>query len=163
MPTGTGKTACLLSLITSYQYAHPERGKLVYCTRTVPEMDSVMAELVEVLEFRERCLEAPAEGGEGSKKRKGRGAFSGMGANTNPGGAGGSGVLGLCLSSRRNMCVHEQVMEESDRELVDNACRQMTASWVRAANEKEPGSVKTCGYYEKFEEEVRRGGAVEGP
>ena len=34
MPTGTGKTVCLLSLITSYQMAHPNCGKLVYCTRT---------------------------------------------------------------------------------------------------------------------------------
>jgi DNA excision repair protein ERCC-2 len=43
MPTGTGKTVCLLSLITSYQYAHPKSaGKLVYCTRTVPEMNAVM-------------------------------------------------------------------------------------------------------------------------
>ena len=39
MPTGTGKTITLLSLITSYQLAHPECGKLVYCTRTVPEME----------------------------------------------------------------------------------------------------------------------------
>ncbi len=39
MPTGTGKTISLLSLITSYQLAHPECGKLVYCTRTVPEME----------------------------------------------------------------------------------------------------------------------------
>lgn len=38
MPTGTGKTVCLVSLITSYQFAHPEVGKLIYCTRTVPEM-----------------------------------------------------------------------------------------------------------------------------
>jgi DNA excision repair protein ERCC-2 len=35
---GTGKTVCLLALITSYQLAHPEVGKLIYCTRTVPEM-----------------------------------------------------------------------------------------------------------------------------
>ena len=41
MPTGTGKTITLLSLITSYQLAHPEVGKLVYCTRTVPEMEKV--------------------------------------------------------------------------------------------------------------------------
>jgi Rad3-related DNA helicase len=38
MPTGTGKTVCLVSLITSYQLAHPNVGKLIYCTRTVPEM-----------------------------------------------------------------------------------------------------------------------------
>ena len=42
-PTGTGKTVCLLSLITSYQYANPGAGKLVYCTRTVPEMNAVRA------------------------------------------------------------------------------------------------------------------------
>ncbi|GMH54955.1 hypothetical protein TL16_g01789, partial [Triparma laevis f. inornata] len=123
MPTGTGKTACLLSLITSYQYANPERGKLIYCTRTVPEMDSVM--------------EPPAT----------------MGESTSPKGAGGNNVLGLCLSSRRNMCIHEEVMEESDRELVDNACRKKTASWVRTANEKNPGSVKTCSYYEGYSNE----------
>ena len=51
------------------------------------------------------------------------------------------------------MCIHSEVMEESDRELVDNACRKKTASWVRAANEKNPGSVKTCQYYEGYEAE----------
>ena len=33
MPTGTGKTITLLSLITSYQRAHPEMGKLVSTAR----------------------------------------------------------------------------------------------------------------------------------
>jgi DNA excision repair protein ERCC-2 len=37
----TGKTVSLLSLITSYQYAHPQTGKLLYCTRTVQEMEKV--------------------------------------------------------------------------------------------------------------------------
>ena len=41
MPTGTGKTITLLSLITSYQLAHPDMGKLIYCTRTVHEMEKV--------------------------------------------------------------------------------------------------------------------------
>ncbi|KAF0775573.1 hypothetical protein AaE_000726, partial [Aphanomyces astaci] len=35
MPTGTGKTVALLSLVLSYKYAHPQTtGKLIYCTRT---------------------------------------------------------------------------------------------------------------------------------
>jgi len=76
----------------------------------------------------------------------------------NPGydkmGAGGTNALGLCLSSRRNMCVHPVVMSESDRELVDNACRMMTASWVREQNEKKPGSMRSCDFFEKFEKEV---------
>ncbi|XP_078161794.1 RAD3-like DNA-binding helicase protein [Carex rostrata] len=46
MPTGTGKTAALLSLIVSYSLAHPEqRLKLLYCTRTVHEMEKTLAEL----------------------------------------------------------------------------------------------------------------------
>ena len=52
MPTGTGKTITLLSLITSYQRAHPHMGKLVYCTRTIPEMEKVLAELCRVERLR---------------------------------------------------------------------------------------------------------------
>lgn len=54
MPTGTGKTITLLSLITSYQLEHPEIGKLVYCTRTVPEMEKVLQELKELVDYRSR-------------------------------------------------------------------------------------------------------------
>lgn len=56
MPTGTGKTITLLALITSYQLAHPEIGKLVYCTRTVPEMEKVLQELKELVDYRSRCI-----------------------------------------------------------------------------------------------------------
>eukprot|EP00957_Ditylum_brightwellii_P059005 4474620-Ditylum_brightwellii.AAC.1 len=73
-----------------------------------------------------------------------------MGAIPENGGAGGSGVLALCLSSRRNMCVHERVMEESDREAVDAACRSMTATWVIERAAKNPGSIETCPYYDNF-------------
>ena len=52
MPTGTGKTVTLLSLITSYQLAHPEIGKLIYCTRTVPEMEKVLQELQNLIDYR---------------------------------------------------------------------------------------------------------------
>lgn len=54
MPTGTGKTITLLSLITSYKLAHPEIGKLIYCTRTVPEMEKVLQELKELIDYRAR-------------------------------------------------------------------------------------------------------------
>ncbi len=55
MPTGTGKTITLLSLITSYQLAHPEVGKLVYCTRTVPEMEKVLVELQVLAHWSRPC------------------------------------------------------------------------------------------------------------
>ena len=38
------------SLITSYQKAIPGTGKLVFCTRTVPEMSKALEELRRVLE-----------------------------------------------------------------------------------------------------------------
>jgi hypothetical protein len=86
MPTGTGKTITLLSLITSYQLAHPEVclcvcvsvypcmststslashpalyahtqvPKLVYCTRTVPEMEKALEELRELIKYRESVI-----------------------------------------------------------------------------------------------------------
>lgn len=80
--------------------------------------------------------------------KKGRAA---MGPIADGKGAGGSGVLALCLSSRRNMCVHDRVMAESDREAVDAACRTMTASWVLDSAQKNPGSVETCSYFDNFQ------------
>jgi DNA excision repair protein ERCC-2 len=36
MPSGTGKTVTLLSLIIAYQMHHPEKRKLIYCSREGP-------------------------------------------------------------------------------------------------------------------------------
>jgi DNA excision repair protein ERCC-2 len=211
MPTGTGKTVCLLSLITSYQYANPSAGKLVYCTRTVPEMNAVMEELGTVLAYRAKelggCLSEQTAISQTENGPVNTGSFvvsqgmadmedsvrpstivsSNTGASTLDGektvvptkrgkkrprtynrrtassnknlgpisnnghGAGGSGVLALCLSSRRNMCIHERVLNESDREAVDAACRTMTASWVIEKAQANPGSIETCQYYDKFQ------------
>lgn len=56
MPTGTGKTVCLVSLITSYQLQYPQTGKLIYCTRTVPEMVKCMEEIKRVMAYRVKML-----------------------------------------------------------------------------------------------------------
>lgn len=37
----------------------------------------------------------------------------------------------MCLSSRKNLCIHEKVSQFDDRERVDSECRARTASWVR--------------------------------
>ena len=132
MPTGTGKTVCLISLITSYQLAHPEVGKLIYCTRTVPEMVKCVEEVRKVIEYRVKCL-----GPEGGK------------------------VLAVCLSSRRNLCIHERVMEESDREGVDSACRSMTASWVRHRGAT-AANIELCQYYEEYEKNGTDAGIAHG-
>jgi DNA excision repair protein ERCC-2 len=190
MPTGTGKTVCLLSLITSYQFANPGAGKLVYCTRTVPEMNHVMEELATVLAHRAEVLRTQQEietidsrtngddttaenvdpegdrvsRGDGeettesaSSRKRPRKVYKGknpkankMGPISDGRGAGGSGILALCLSSRRNMCVNKRVMAESDREAVDAACRSMTSTWVLEAARSKPGSVETCSYFDNF-------------
>ena len=42
-----------------------------------------------------------------------------------------SQILAMCLSSRKNLCIHEKVSQFDDRERVDSECRARTASWVR--------------------------------
>ena len=127
MPTGTGKTVTLLSFITSYQFARPKTGKLIYCTRTVPEMVKVgspraagccswvcasdglfrvcvcvweqcIEEMKRVIAYRQQCLDNQKE----------------------------DRFLAVCLSARRNMCIHPDVVGRGEREDVDTACRKMT-------------------------------------
>jgi DNA excision repair protein ERCC-2 len=57
MPTGTGKTVCLLSITTAYQYAASVAVAAgIYCTRTVQEMDKAMEELRKVYNYRNQEL-----------------------------------------------------------------------------------------------------------
>ncbi|KAJ2725929.1 TFIIH/NER complex ATP-dependent 5'-3' DNA helicase subunit [Coemansia sp. Benny D115] len=101
MPSGTGKTISLLSLIIAYQQFYPGRRKLVYCSRTVPEIDKALAELKRLMAYRQS---------QGCEDRD---------------------FIGLGLTSRKNLCVHPVVSKERKGALVDAKCRQMTASWVR--------------------------------
>lgn len=122
MPTGTGKTITLLSLITSYQLAHPDVGKLIYCTRTVPEMEKVLTELKELIEYRADHFPA----GQNPK------------------------ILALGLSSRKNLCIHPQVVDEGSRESVDAKCMKLTAPWIRerATSFSDIEDISLCDYYE---------------
>jgi len=52
MPSGTGKTLSLLSLIVAYIKTNPgDLGKLIYCSRTVPEIEKVIAELRKLVAY----------------------------------------------------------------------------------------------------------------
>lgn len=85
MPTGTGKTVCLLSLILSYIKQLKPNFKLVYCTRTIVEMEKTLEELRFVMQTREKDF-----AGQGEEPLK-------------------SPVLAMCLSSRKNLCIHKEV------------------------------------------------------
>jgi DNA excision repair protein ERCC-2 len=54
MPSGTGKTISLLALIVAYQRERPNAiNKLIYCSRTVPEIEKVIQELKKLNDFYE--------------------------------------------------------------------------------------------------------------
>nr|ASF90271.1 hypothetical protein SPAR02645 [Bartheletia paradoxa] len=99
MPSGTGKTVSLLSLIVSYQQFFPTKRKLIYCSRTVPEIEKALAELKRLMAYRK---EAGVEDGS---------------------------FLGLGLTSRKNLCLHPTASKEKKGKVVDSRCRDMTSSF----------------------------------
>lgn len=82
MPSGTGKTITLLSLIVAYMLEHPlDVTKLIYCSRTVPEIEKVIEELKKLIEYYEKEMNSKPK------------------------------IVGLVLSSRKNMCIHPEVIK----------------------------------------------------
>lgn len=115
MPSGTGKTATLLSLIVAYMIDHPDvLRKLIYCSRTVPEIEKVIAELQNLISYYEKNAPEPPQ------------------------------LLGLVLSSRKNMCVHPEVSREREGKAVDGKCYGLTASYVRTHHEVDPENTPIC-------------------
>jgi DNA excision repair protein ERCC-2 len=150
MPCGTGKTVSLLSLITSYQYANPGKSnKLVYCTRTVPEMEKVLEELKNLIRFREQMISKEQQQQQQSMD------LSADDQESTTKNSNGSHLVAIGLSARKNLCIHPRVSIEYDGSKVDAMCRSMTASWVREAAasqfEEQDDSVELCDYFEEFE------------
>ncbi|XP_058793848.1 general transcription and DNA repair factor IIH helicase subunit XPD isoform X1 [Phymastichus coffea] len=125
MPSGTGKTITLLSLIVAYMLERPtEVTKLIYCSRTVPEIEKVIEELKTLMEYYEKeTKELPK-------------------------------IIGLVLSSRKNMCIHPDVSKEKEGKIVDSRCHALTASYVRERHNYDD-STPVCGFYETFDIEGR--------
>ncbi|KAI6036591.1 hypothetical protein BKA83DRAFT_85411 [Pisolithus microcarpus] len=127
MPSGTGKTVSLLSLIVSYQQFHATKRKLVYCSRTVPEIEKALAELKRLMKYRVQCAETPEE-----KLKEER--FTGIG-----------------LTSRKNLCINPEVSKEKKGKVVDARCRDLTNSAVCSKGRANPGSVELCQWHESLE------------
>lgn len=106
MPSGTGKTVSLLSLIVSYQQVstrtlpgkytviteeqfYPTKRKLIYCSRTVPEIEKALTELKRLMKYREEAAESEEE-----KIRE-------------------RNYMGLGLTSRKNLCINPEARDES--------------------------------------------------
>ncbi|CAN8103814.1 unnamed protein product [Discula destructiva] len=106
MPSGTGKTISLLSLIVAYQQYYPEKRKLVYCSRTMSEIEKALAELKALIKYRSEQLGYEEE-------------FRGLG-----------------LTSRKNLCLHPSVKREKSGNVVDARCRSLTAAFVKEQKER---------------------------
>lgn len=106
MPSGTGKTVTLLSLIVAYQQYYPEHRKLIYCSRTMSEIEKALVELRALMKFRAERLGHEEE-------------FRGLG-----------------LTSRKNLCLHPSVKREKSGAIVDARCRSLTAGFVKEKREK---------------------------
>ncbi|XP_033210261.1 general transcription and DNA repair factor IIH helicase subunit XPD [Belonocnema kinseyi] len=125
MPSGTGKTITLLSLIVAYMSEYPHSvTKLIYCSRTMPEIEKVIEELKTLIEYYEK---------ETKSKQK---------------------ILALVLSSRKNLCIHPEVSRERDGKIVDSRCHALTASYVRERHNFDD-TVPVCNFYEGFDLEGR--------
>ncbi|XP_018324460.1 general transcription and DNA repair factor IIH helicase subunit XPD isoform X1 [Agrilus planipennis] len=121
MPSGTGKTTTLLSLVVAYMLEHPhDVRKLIYCSRTVPEIEKVIEELKKLFEYYEKLDSIYPR------------------------------LIGLVLSSRKNMCVHPQVSKEREGKIVDSKCHALTASYVRERHNYDE-TTPICQYYEGFD------------
>ncbi|PQE15316.1 putative excision repair rhp3 protein [Rutstroemia sp. NJR-2017a BVV2] len=106
MPSGTGKTISLLSLIVAYQQYYPEHRKLIYCSRTMSEIEKALAELKALMKYRAEQLGHTEE-------------FRGLG-----------------LTSRKNLCLHPSVKREKSGAIVDARCRSLTAGFVKEKKER---------------------------
>lgn len=97
MPSGTGKTVSLLSLTIAYQMHYPEHRKVVYCSRTMSEIEKALIELHNLMDYRAKELGYVED-------------FRGLG-----------------LTSRKNLCLHPVVSKEKKGTIVDEKCRRMTS------------------------------------
>lgn len=115
---------------------YPAARKLIYCSRTVPEIEKALAELKRLMEYRARyndpgsnppCQrDTPLPRGQGEQEE----------------------MLALGLSSRKNLCIHPSVGKERKGKTVDARCRDMTSAWACERGRKEPGSVELCDFHE---------------
>lgn len=106
MPSGTGKTVSLLSLAVAYQMHYPEHRKIVYCSRTMSEIEKALIELQKLMEFRANELGYVEE-------------FRGIG-----------------LSSRKNLCLHPTISKERKGYIVDEKCRRVSNGQLKQRIEK---------------------------
>ncbi|SCU87354.1 LAFA_0E06238g1_1 [Lachancea sp. 'fantastica'] len=121
MPSGTGKTVSLLSMAVAYQTHYSEHRKIIYCSRTMSEIEKALVELESLMDYRAKEL--------GHKEH-----FRGLG-----------------LTSRKNLCLHPKVRKERKGTVVDEKCRRMTNGQNKRILEEDPeANVELCDFHENL-------------
>ncbi|CDO93345.1 unnamed protein product [Kluyveromyces dobzhanskii CBS 2104] len=121
MPSGTGKTVSLLSLTVAYQMHYSEHRKVIYCSRTMSEIEKALVELESLMEYRAKELGYVED-------------FRGLG-----------------LTSRKNLCLHPRVSKERKGNVVDEKCRRMTNGQARKKKQENPeADIELCDYHENM-------------
>ncbi|QQP36691.1 TFIIH basal transcription factor complex helicase XPD subunitlike [Caligus rogercresseyi] len=100
-------------------------SKLIYCSRTIPEIEKVIEEFKKLSNFYEKESETL-----GIKKLN---------------------FVALVLSSRKNMCIHPEVAEGRDGAIVDRACHGRIASHVRERFAAGDETAQICSFFEDFD------------
>ncbi len=86
LPTGNASSPFRLTASLKYSLKfYPTKRKLIYCSRTVPEIEKALAELKRLIEYRIKH----AENEESAAKER--------------------NFMGLGLTSRKNLCIHPDV------------------------------------------------------
>ena len=123
MPSGTGKTVSLLSLTVAYQMHYPEHRKILYCSRTMSEIEKTLVELENLMDYRARELGYRED-------------FRGLG-----------------LTSRKNLCLHPVVSKERKGSVVDEKCRRLTNGVNKRKLEEDPNADgELCVYHENLDD-----------
>ncbi|CAO4368451.1 unnamed protein product [Caenorhabditis nigoni] len=121
MPSGTGKTVSLLSLVLAYMISYPDRlDKLVYCSRTIPEIEKCVEEMKVLYDYWEKETGMPVA------------------------------KITVAMSARKNLCINEKVAALRFGNTVDSACQKLTSSSVRAKRQ-ENSEIEGCDFFENFE------------
>uniref|UniRef100_A0AC35TGP0 General transcription and DNA repair factor IIH helicase subunit XPD n=1 Tax=Rhabditophanes sp. KR3021 TaxID=114890 RepID=A0AC35TGP0_9BILA len=122
MPSGTGKTCTILSLTVAYMNKYPNSvDKIVYCTRTIPEMHKTAEELAKLMDLYKVIKKTQLP------------------------------ITAVTLASRRYMCINEEVVALKEGSLVDGACSKLTMTHMRAKKKLTEDCGGLCEYFENMD------------
>ena len=106
----------LLEILTDvHSQFYPTKRKLIYCSRTVPEIEKALSELKRLMAYRIKLAEEDGDLEQLAKER---------------------GFTGLGLTSRKNLCLHPEVMHRSELRTYANLDSSMCLTDIEGEERK---------------------------